>query len=752
MNPLETNSANGMTADQASLHTKDDTFKAFSDIHSSSENLRRQMIEISHYGSQRTAARQWTDNMRFIVMDWSEGGEELEEKLGYNSKANTSRSSKPSNASVGPKPSRPAGLKLKDRKSLANSSSYVAVSYCWNREYVDWFPDQDPLLISGKDQLLRRISSPNDVLIRSMAYAAHENVHSIWIDQECIDQDDPSDKEHGIQAMDIVYQEASHPIAILETYFDSQAEVDSFSSIVDYETFPFQPSQIEVLEEILDSLASDSWFTRAWTLQESISAGASMVLLIGCGTHLSKPEFLGPTLGEIEISIWDFQNAMVNARLMIEEHLAAKTWPDERTAIQASNSADELWNLFPSIYPNSTSRPRDSSHRQSCSAAQAFRFLDYRSNSFFPDRLSILANLCNYEYRIDSRVLEQPQYAFTTCAMTLAILNGDMSLLGGHGGVDLATCGEIRVNARSLRNVFVNDDTDSSSNAFGFSWGPIPTGRLRDVMYREELGDILRLKPSTLSMDGLRVSGMLWHVDHLVHVPETQTIFSSRWQQELEAQKTSDTITDASVRRSSTFAREFLWTLLNELMATGHTKLVKSIWNFVQPYGIDKLGLTSKSIERPYPFDIAFSHFEKAAESKDLPRVFDQNEIIKNISTLGLLVDPDSQVYETASLERVLIEQVCSTGNLICGSPMKCAESNEHLVFFEACKKGDLIFTPWTSLGSRISISSYKNEALSWRVMDTEKMTGHCQVLRCLGRRRGYWNAEDCIVVDYILE
>lgn len=331
-----------------------------------------------------------------------------------------------------------------------------------------------------------------------------------------------------------------------------------------------------MLGEILDSLASDSWFTRAWTLQESISAGVTMMLLMGCGTHLSKPEFLGPTPGEIEISIWDFQNAMMHARLLIEEHLNAKTWPDETTAIQASNSADELWNLFPSIYPDSSSTIRDSSHRQSCTAAEALRFLDYRDNSFFPDRLSILANLCNDEYRIDSEVLKTPLYGFTTCAMTLAILNGDMSLLGGHEGEDLAVRGEIRVNARSFRQVFVSYDANSSV-AFGFSWGPKSTGCLRNIKYMEERGDILRLKPSTLSMNGLQMSGIVWHIDHHITVPKTQKLFSLKCQQKPKIQKLDDTNTTAFIDRSKALEREFFWTLLNELISSGHPELVKSI-------------------------------------------------------------------------------------------------------------------------------------------------------------------------------
>lgn len=494
-----TQSDENPTSDQIFWANKDDTAQPFNEIHSTSEKMRQQMIEISDYRTDRRAARLWVENMRFLVQDCNEGDRDLQDCLHSITEVNSLPRTKLT---------RPPTLSVKTRKLLEKPSSYVALSYSWNREFVDWFPIQDSVVICDENLLRRESYSPSEVLFRALAYAAHKNVHAIWIDQDCINQKDPSDKEHGIQAMDIVYQEASHPIAVLETYLETQAEVDSLFSLLEFT--PFEPCQIGVLADVLGSLVTDSWFTRAWTLQESLSAGVTMVLLIGCGTQLNKPEFFGPTPGEIEISIWDFQMAMVYARLVIEEHLSAKTWPNDDEAIQASNFADELYNLFPSIYPSDRSGPRDSSHRQSCSAAEAIRYLADRSNSFFPDRLSILANLCNYECRISSKILEMPQYAFTTCAMTLAILNGDMSLLGGHQGEDLMVRGESHINARSFRNVFEENDTDSLSETFGFSWGPKPTGSLKNVRYRDEHGDMLRLTPSTISQDGLRVSGMLW--------------------------------------------------------------------------------------------------------------------------------------------------------------------------------------------------------------------------------------------------
>ena len=146
------------------------------------------------------------------------------------------------------------------------------------------------LLISATDplnNLARRPSdTPPDVLYRSLAYAKAHNINALWIDQECIDQSDPMHQENGIQEMDKVYQESESHIAVLEFSFQSQIELDVFASICDWKLITFDPSHIEVLESVLIALTNERWFERAWTLQESVSAGAGMELLLGCsGLH-----------------------------------------------------------------------------------------------------------------------------------------------------------------------------------------------------------------------------------------------------------------------------------------------------------------------------------------------------------------------------------------------------------------------------------------------------------------------------------
>ena len=290
------------------------------------------------------------------------------------------------------------------------------------------------------------------------------------------------DKENGIQEMDKAYQESGSPIAVLEFSFQSQIALDVFASICDWKLIAFDPSHIEVLESVLIAFTNDRCFERAWTLEESVSAGAGIILLLDC-SGLHKPPDFGPTPGELEICFFNFQNTMANVWGMIEEGLAAGVWSDPSCAINASNCADVIWNYMPFIAPDlipGTSKI-DASRRQVCNAAQALTFLSKRSNSFFPAWLAILANFCDYEYRIKIEVLEPPDSSFAICCLTLAIVNGDMSLLGGYREEDKrlqnkdgrpAWSMDFAEDRRSYGQVYANDHYDPRSSTYSFPWGP----------------------------------------------------------------------------------------------------------------------------------------------------------------------------------------------------------------------------------------------------------------------------------------
>ncbi len=140
-------------------------------------------------------------------------------------------------------------LILGDQSSLADSAAYIAVSYFWQRPNLEWFTDriEQPIPIFQAGVGKRPSTVPPDVLHRSVAYAKHRDINAIWIDQECINQDDYIEKEHGIQTMDIVYQASRQPIAILQYCFKTQIELNVFSSLFGRQDEAYTLDKIEVL-------------------------------------------------------------------------------------------------------------------------------------------------------------------------------------------------------------------------------------------------------------------------------------------------------------------------------------------------------------------------------------------------------------------------------------------------------------------------------------------------------------------------
>ncbi|KAL9609191.1 MAG: hypothetical protein Q9167_006029 [Letrouitia subvulpina] len=721
-----------------------DVHRSLQDIQPSQDLLREQIVGFSTHAFRRSRTLGWVTRMPVLMID------------------------QPSNETA-PQLQRAPGshqctLNLRRRSSLRDLSAYVAVSYCWKRE-LEWpcvdSPSAHEILYG--DLFKRPSIAPHDVLCRSIAYAKAHGVHAVWIDQECIDQRDTRDKEAAIQEMDVVYQDSDHPIAILEYCFQTQTEIDVFMSICDNAYFTFDPSQIDILETVLSALVDDEWFARAWTLQESVSAGVSMTLLLGCPGLQKSPDF-GLTPDDVEISIWDFQNAMVWARGLIEEGLAAGVWRDTESAINASNYADILWNCLPTILPhNSSDRlKRSPSHRQVCNAAQGMTFLKNRENSLFSDRLAILANLCNYEYRINTKVLELAGSSFSTCALTLAIINGDMSLLGGYEAQDNRSDDQgydnptrstsLAKDGRSIRPVYENDDHDIPSNAYGFSWGPKPSACLQNINYLEEDGRPFRLKPSTLSRYGLRVCGVLWNIDCVVYIPKTQREFSKRWQEELILQVGEDVL--EGITRQRTLTQEFSWSLLHELIELNFDDLARSIWNFVQPLGRDPINDNeSYELSPPYSYDYIFGHLLQSVMSSDQGLEYNEHEVRGRLAAPYLSFDPENEAFDRPILQRLLIDRVCKEGALVCGTPVVSLHGiKQPRVWFEACNLGDQIFTPVTSLGDGATRSRYGNQAMSWRVLETGRSTKDCKILHCLGRRRGVSRIEGLLHQDYVLE
>ena len=177
------------------------------DIQASPEHPREQMVDLSNNGYRRSRARGWITRIRFLILNQPRSGEKTSPQSESNSLVVQTHI--PTFEPHLPDSSK-TFLQLAGRAALKDASAYVVVSYCWNRERLNWSPsDSDkPLRVICKNLSTRPSNAAFDVLYCSMAYAKVRNVNAIWIDQECIDQNDSVEKGDAIQEMDLVYQES----------------------------------------------------------------------------------------------------------------------------------------------------------------------------------------------------------------------------------------------------------------------------------------------------------------------------------------------------------------------------------------------------------------------------------------------------------------------------------------------------------------------------------------------------------------
>ena len=111
-------------------------------------------------------------------------------------------------------------LLLADEGAMAGCIHYVALSYCWKQSGAlgdagFMFNSSPGYQIRTKDGLIRDARAPANVFSRAIMYAAAQGFRLIWIDQECIDQDDGAKMEESIQAMHLTYRRAQQTVALL---------------------------------------------------------------------------------------------------------------------------------------------------------------------------------------------------------------------------------------------------------------------------------------------------------------------------------------------------------------------------------------------------------------------------------------------------------------------------------------------------------------------------------------------------------
>jgi len=642
-------------------------------------------------------------------------------------------------------------FRVTDPGEIPDCIHYVAVSYCWrrprrssgimhlivNRLFVPllytilsftsyllfWLFGQKMQQVFLEQPYVVRTTSgfrhsqaPREILDRAMKYAAIEGVRLIWIDQECIEQTDRSDKEFGIQSMDLVYQRASHPVGLMNAYIKTQAHMDALLKIVLGE--PFTTEEYESAVEVLELLAEDRWLSRAWIYQEVAAAGDTMELLIRCDPGLDKSIYLGRIPGEVTVSI--------------EIFIMGVGWINAWTGFYADDQPEALkmraqsaieWLI--KISPAWIGGERDPESRYGCNGLQALKLLGKRQNSRIPDRIAILANLCNYPIRINTEKVASDTYSFSTCAFALALFNGDISFMIGFAHAYGAS-----------EETSAVDDINTTRNHKTFSWTPPSSISFERLEHFEELTNtyIHCLIDSQVLDEGFLVSGWLWQIDTRVYLPRVQEQYSSLWSSLANRNRY-----ESGPGSASRVTQQIFWSIIREMVEIGYVNLAEAVWHSIRCP-------TSADLKDP----------RRWGPAPELPTSV--TEVIDPQTHQFILHQPpfvntesDAYRFFSANLhpgkgQEFIIERVFRDGFLWCGKTGAHDQwaifdvSDSSVVLSPKCKGIDI--SPRTS---------FRKEAISWRIKQGGRRSDSVEILEACGMVKGLWKIEDVPAERFII-
>jgi hypothetical protein len=418
-------------------------------------------------------------------------------------------------------------LRLTDPGDLESCKHYVAVSYCWQQPRN--LPEDETLaprytILDGNQG--RRSRAPPNVIRRAIEFAIFKGYRLIWIDQECINQEDVQDKSLQIQAMHLIYRRACDVVAVINSVLSNQVQLDileygSYSRIEELYAFGHlesPESRREIRRNLVtqtvhlaQSLASDPWYTRAWTHQEALLATRAVYLLIPCHSTLRAPSL--QIIAGSQLVIPDTEVLRVLEPML--HHLdnqfdpvsGAPEWPDYSPWLENSNGrVTQQENLRSALHVLGDSVPcwKNQSvdlaldcHR--LSALDAIQPLLRRGITEYSDLIAIVGNLCNYSIRLDTYRVRRTRIGLSVAFFALALLNGDLSLVLA---LNYDTPCSITDQSKALPSASIKDVATMPHKYTVINW-------VAESLFS------CRVRSPTLLSNGLLMSGILWRVENV---------------------------------------------------------------------------------------------------------------------------------------------------------------------------------------------------------------------------------------------
>jgi hypothetical protein len=155
--------------------------------------------------------------------------------------------------------------------AFRGDESYVTVSYAWAHSQstsglqIPLYRIRD---LSKPSEPPRPPRCPSIIFHRAAQYALTKGYAYLWIDQECIYQQDKMDRERHLQVMHRIYSASAVTIAALSVSIPTSIVLDEVVTwALNDEELCDTPRTLPtgVLADWLLTMTSDRWFTRTWT-------------------------------------------------------------------------------------------------------------------------------------------------------------------------------------------------------------------------------------------------------------------------------------------------------------------------------------------------------------------------------------------------------------------------------------------------------------------------------------------------------
>ncbi|CAI6267911.1 unnamed protein product [Periconia digitata] len=479
------------------------------------------------------------------------------------------------------------------RSSLIRCRHFVAVSYCWSDADSS---TQDAYNVIDENGKHRRIRATGSVIDRVVNFARENGYRMIWIDQECIDQDDPEVKALAVQAIDLVYLEAHASIGLLRAQLQQKhlnALAITFENICDTSfkkrrgiTGFKGPCVLDpnTLLEAISFIANDKWNTRAWVLQEAFVSSGNMMLLFpqktdsrSAGwTMICHEMSLSELVIRLDVIVDCIKCSLRYVVPKLWKHIADAEKPKRTQSTQkgGAQSSSDLRTTLKRITLFHPERPARASIAQftvngnrrqmTCSAAAALTYLRLRDCYDKADKLAITANMCGYPLRLNTVELGQRQKSLGTCLIALSLCNGDTSLITPEV-------------YRSVPTRSITDLTRQNSD-HEFTWNRDFNSRLADV-YSQSFNTFgSTAAPGTgnrvdIGQSGLGLMGNSWKINRFIECHKLQQKYRESW---TDLNKNLNTATAETMWLATT---HLLFEIINALKSRGEIQVADSILN-----------------------------------------------------------------------------------------------------------------------------------------------------------------------------